>query len=112
MGAGRRALACLLTVLGVLSVAGLASCGSVAGSARNSLPLRAAGEVPDPGTRRGHSRAGRQDGPLRRFKKLGHEWPPLHPGGFDALNAFWQGLRGYRVAHPAVFKSVTAPVEG
>jgi hypothetical protein len=28
---------------------------------------------------------------------------------FDALNAFWQALRGYRVAHPA---TVTAPVEG
>ena len=46
------------------------------------------------------------------FKKLGHEWPPLHPGGFDALNAFWQGLRRYRVAHPAVLTTVTAPVEG
>ena len=46
------------------------------------------------------------------LKQLGHEWPPLHRGGFDALNAFWQGLRGYRVARPAVSTSVTAPVEG
>ncbi len=45
------------------------------------------------------------------LKQVGHEWPPLHPGSFDALNAFWEGLRGYRVARPAV-STVTAPVEG
>jgi predicted esterase len=39
---------------------------------------------------------------------LGHEWPPLHPGSFDALNAFWQRLRGYGVAHPA---TETVPIE-
>jgi poly(3-hydroxybutyrate) depolymerase len=43
------------------------------------------------------------------LKSLGHEWPPLTIGRFDALNVLWQGLRGYRVAHPA---AVTAPVEG
>ncbi len=42
------------------------------------------------------------------LKRIGHEWPPLQ-GKFDALNVIWQGLRGYRVAHPA---AVTAPIEG
>ncbi len=42
------------------------------------------------------------------LKRVGHEWPPPH-GRFDALNVIWQGLRGYRVAHPA---TVTAPIEG
>jgi dienelactone hydrolase len=46
------------------------------------------------------------------LKRLGHEWPPLHPGSFDALTAFWDGLRGYRVANPAVSMTATAPVEG
>ena len=44
------------------------------------------------------------------FKRLGHEWPPLRRGSFDALSAFWNDLRGYRVAHPAT--AVSAAVEG
>jgi predicted esterase len=42
------------------------------------------------------------------LQHLGHEWPPLRRG-FDALNVIWQGLRNYRVDHPA---TETAPVEG
>jgi predicted esterase len=42
------------------------------------------------------------------LKRLGHGWPPLR-GRFDALNEIWQGLRGYRVDHPA---TATAPTEG
>jgi poly(3-hydroxybutyrate) depolymerase len=34
------------------------------------------------------------------LKRLGHAWPPLR-GKFDALNVIWEGLRGYRVDHPA-----------
>jgi hypothetical protein len=42
------------------------------------------------------------------LKRLGHAWPPL-TGSFDALNAIWERLRGYRVAHPA---TVNLPAEG
>jgi dienelactone hydrolase len=50
------------------------------------------------------------------LKRLGHAWPPLR-GKFDALNVIWQGLRGYRVAHPAppaqpATTSTFGPVEG
>ncbi len=46
------------------------------------------------------------------LKALGHEWPSLH-GKFDALNAIWQELRGYRVDHPATARTPTeVPIEG
>jgi predicted esterase len=64
--------------------------------------------IPDSATERRHLVAG-STLHVVLLKRLGHEWPPLTGGRFDALNVFWQGLRGYRVAHPA---TVTAPVEG
>ena len=67
--------------------------------------------IPDSATERRHLVAG-STLDVVLLKRLGHVWPPLRGGRFDALNAFWQGLRGYRVAHPAVSISVTAPVEG
>jgi poly(3-hydroxybutyrate) depolymerase len=42
------------------------------------------------------------------LKQLGHAWPPLR-GKFDALNVIWEGLRGYRVDHPA---TVVSPALG
>jgi predicted esterase len=64
--------------------------------------------IPDSATQRRHLVAG-STLDVVLLKRLGHEWPPLTGGRFDALNVFWQRLRGYRVAHPA---TVTAPIEG
>ena len=100
---------------------------------------RAAGEVPAAGPRRRSAWPARHDRPVRAaatrttrtrhsrtrrasarelapgstldvvlLKRLGHAWPPLR-GKFDALNVIWQGLRGYRVDHPA---TVTSPADG
>jgi len=43
------------------------------------------------------------------LKDLGHRWPPLRAGSVDALDVLWNGLRGYRVTHPA---AVSAPFGG